>query len=190
MELPDDHPNDPTQAHARRRARHRCLALGATASLGDVRQAGNSPVFVGTFEDHQLISDTVPGDYPCFAGVTGTITGTDDVFGRFNNAPDFFHFTSTETVSYRIVFSDGRYVVGGFVAHFGVEANAESGAVLETTHEPSQERATVYSADGQPIGTVTISTTSHVRFSDLNGNGEMDPGEVTGIVDRIKVTCG
>jgi hypothetical protein len=166
------------------------LALGAAVSFGDVRQAGNSPVFVGTFEDHQLISDAVPGDYPCFAGVTGTITGTDDVFGRFNNAPDFFHFTSTETVSYRIVFSDGRYVVGGFVAHFGVEANAESGAVLETTHEPSQERATVYSADGQPIGTVTVSTTSHVRFSDLDGNGEMDPGEVTGIVDRIKVTCG
>jgi hypothetical protein len=147
-------------------------------------------VIVGTFEDQQPISDAVPGDYPCFEGVTGTITGTDDFLGRFNNAPDFFHFTGTDTVSYRIVFSDGRYVVGGFVVHFGVEANAESGAVRETTHEPAQERATVYSADGQPIGTVTVSTTSHVRFSDLNGNGEPDPGEVTGVVDRIKVTCG
>ena len=167
------------------------LALGAAASLGDERKAGNSPVTVGTFEDHQLISDTVPpGDYPCFAGVSGTRTLTSDVFGRFNNAPDFFHFTATETVRYRIVFSDGRYVVGGLVDHFGGEANAESGAVRVSNHETAQERATVYSADEEPVGTVTVSTTFHIRFTDLNGNGEPDPGEVTVVVDRIKVTCG
>jgi hypothetical protein len=166
------------------------LALGAAASPGDVRQAGNSPVFIGSFDDTQPFSDTVPGDYPCFAGVTGTITGTDEFAGRYNNAPDFFHFTGTETVNYRIVFSDGRHVVGGWVSHFGTEANNESGAVRETDHETSQERATVYSTDGQAIGTVTISITSHIRFADLNGNHQPDPGEVTGVVDRTKLTCG
>lgn len=166
------------------------LALEATTAMGDERQAGNSQVTVGTFTGHEVFSDTVPGDYPCFDGVIGTITGTSDVFGRFNNAPDFFHFTGTETVSYRIVFSDGRYVVGGFVAHFGDEANAESGVVRDSSPETTRERATVYSAGGAPIGAVTVSTTSHARFADLNGNGVPDPGEVTGIVDRVKVTCG
>jgi hypothetical protein len=166
------------------------LALEAAVSLGDERQAGNSQVTIGSFEFQQPISGPVEGDYPCFAGVTGTFTGIDDFSGRFNNAPDFFHFSGTDTVSYRIDFSDGRYVIGGFVSHFGDQANAESGVVRESSPETSQERATVYSAAGAQIGTVTISTTSHVRFADLNGNGQPDPGEVTGIVDRMKVTCG
>lgn len=166
-----------------------CLAVGATASLGDARQAGNSSVIVGTFESHDTFSDTVPGDYPCFSGVIGTITGTSDVLGHFNNAPLFFHATGTETVSYRIAFSDGRYVLGGFVEHFGTQFNAESGVNRYSETHTDQERATVYSADGQPIGTVTIHATFHVRVSDFNGNFQPDPGEVSASVDRVRVTC-
>jgi len=163
------------------------LAVGATASFGDV--AGNSSVFIGTFEDHQTFSDAVPGDYPCFDGVTGTVTGTDDVFGRYNNAPDFFHATGTLTTIYRIDFSDGRYVLGRYVEHFGTEANAESGVNRSSDTHTSQEQATVYSVDGQAIGKVTIHATFHIRATDLNGNHQPDPGEVTSSVDRFRVTC-
>ena len=165
------------------------LAACATASLGDERQAGNSSVTIGTFEDHETFSDLVPGDYPCFDGVIGTITGTSDVFGRFNNAPGFFHATGTDTASYRIDFSDGRYVLGRFFEHFGTQANAESGVNRYTDTHTDQERATVYSSDGQPIGTVTIHATFHVRVSDFNGNFQPDPGEISASVDRFRVTC-
>ena len=165
------------------------LAVAATASLADGRVAGNSSVFIGTFEDHQTFSDPVPGDYPCFDGVRGVVTGTDDVFGRYNNAPDFFHATGTFTTNYRIDFSDGRYVLGRYVEHFGTQANAESGVNRSSDTHTSQERATVYSADGQPIGAVTIHATFHIRVTDLNGNYQPDPGEVTASVDRFRVTC-
>jgi hypothetical protein len=165
------------------------LTAGATASFGDGRVAGNSSVFIGTFEDHQTFSDAVPGDYPCFDGVSGTVTGTDDVFGRYNNAPDFFHATGTFTTNYRIDFSDGRYVLGRYVEHFGTQANAESGVNRSSDTHTSQEQATVYSADGQAIGKVTIHATFHIRVTDFNGNYQPDPGEVTSSVDRFRVTC-
>jgi hypothetical protein len=162
-----------------------CLALGTGAS---VAASPNAP-FVGTFYDQQAVSDTVAGDLPCFAGVTGTITGTDTVSGRYNNAPDFFHFEGTETFDYRIDFTDGRYVIGGFSAHFAETANAESGIVRQKDSGASQERATVYAADGSPTGAVTISGTFHTTWADLNDNHQVDPGEITASVDRLKVTC-
>jgi hypothetical protein len=162
-----------------------CLALGAAASLA---ASPNAP-FVGTFYDQEAVSDTVAGDYPCFAGVTGTITGTDTVSGRFNNAPDFFHFEGTETFDYRIDFSDGRYVIGELGAHFTETANAESGIVRQKDSGASQERATVYAADGSATGAVTISGTFHTSWADLNDNHQVDPGEITASVDRLKVTC-
>ena len=165
------------------------LAVGATASFGDGRVAGNSSVFIGTFEDHQTFSSPVAGDYPCFDGVSGTVTGTDDVFGRYNNAPDFFHASGTVTTNYRIDFSDGRYVLGRYVEHFGTQANAESGVNRSSDTHTSQEQATVYSADGQAIGKVTIHATFHIRVTDLDGNHQPDPGEVTSSVDRFRVTC-
>jgi hypothetical protein len=165
------------------------LAVGASASFGDGSVAGNSPVFIGTFEEHQTFSDSVPGDYPCFDGLSGTVTGTDDVVGRYNNAPDFFHATGTFTTNYRIDFSDGRYVLGRYVEHFGTQANAESGVIRSTDTHTSLEQATVYSVDGQPIGTVTIRATFHIRVTDLNGNHQPDPGEVSSWVDRFRVSC-
>jgi hypothetical protein len=162
-----------------------CLALGAGASLA---ASPNAP-FVGTFYDQEAVSDTVAGDYPCFAGMTGTITGTDTVSGRYNNAPDFFHFEATETFDYRIDFTDGRYVIGEFSAHFTETANGESGIGRQKDSQAAQERATVYAADGSATGTVTISSTFHTTFADLNQNHQVDPGEITASVDRFRVTC-
>jgi hypothetical protein len=162
-----------------------CLALGAGASLA---ASPNAP-FVGTFYDQEAVSDTVAGDYACFAGVTGTITGTDTISGRYNNAPDFFHFEATHTFDFRIDFSDGRYVIGALSAHLTETANAESGIVRQKDTEASQGSATVYAADGSPTGTVTISATFHTCWADLNDNHQVDSGEITAYVDRLKVTC-
>lgn len=162
-----------------------CLALGAGASPA---ASPNAP-FVGTFYEQEAVSDTVAGDYPCFDGVAGTITGTDTISGRYNNAPDFFHFEASETFDYRIDFTDGRSAIGGFGAHFTETANAESGTVRQRDTEAGQEHATIYAADGSPTGTVTVSGTFHSRWTDLNQNHQVDPGEVTTSIDRFRVTC-
>jgi hypothetical protein len=161
------------------------LALSASASLA---ASPNTP-FVGSFHDQQAVSETVAGDYPCFEGLTGTITGTYTQDGHFINAPDVFHFTSTETLDYRIAFSDGRYVVGGFAKHLVDISNAQSGIQRVVKTEAGHERATVYAADGSPTGTVTVSQTTHTTIADLNDNHQIDPGEITASVDRFGLTC-
>jgi len=161
------------------------LALSAGASLA---ASPNTP-FVGSFDDQEAVSDTVAGDYPCFDGVIGTITGTYTLSGHIVNSPDVFHFTATETLDYRIDFSDGRYVIGGFAKHLVDLSNAQSGIQRVVKTEVVQERATVYAADGSPIGTVTVSQTIHTTFADLNQNHQIDPGEITASVDHFRLSC-
>jgi hypothetical protein len=167
-----------------------CLGLGATASLGDTtdtgRQAGHSTLTVGVFTDTEQFSDTVQGDYPCFEGVTGTISGTDILSGHYNNSPALFHFDGTETVEYRIAFNDGRYAIGGSSERVSFGA---SGGRAEIETNTGREQATVYAPDGSVIGTVTIRSVFHVTSVDLNGNGQTDPGEIKATVDQFRVGC-
>jgi hypothetical protein len=162
-----------------------CLALGSGAALA---ASPNAP-FVGSFYDQTPVVDTVPGDYPCFAGATGTITGTATLSGRYNNAPAFFHFEGTETFDYRIAFTDGRSVIGGATSHFTEEANSESGTTHQLDQGTTHERATVYAADGSASGAVTIFSNFHTSWTDANHNQQVDAGEVTTTVDHVRLTC-
>jgi len=165
-----------------------CLALAAVPAAADERQAGNSFNTVGTFSDSQPYSGVTVTDYPCFNGQTGTASGVDSIEGRFNNAPPFFHFTGTESGSYRIDYPDGRYVLGGYRTKIEIEANAESGGVNEKDTEVSQDHAAVYLA-GQQIGTVAVHEILHTTFNDANRNGAFDPGELKSSVDNFRVSC-
>jgi hypothetical protein len=160
------------------------LALGAGASLAASPNAASA----GSFTRQVNFSDTVPGDYPCFAGVTGTITGTETISGHYSNAPAFFHFEGTLTQEYRIDFSDGRYVIGGFSTRFADAWNAQSGIPREQYTDVGVERATVYASDGSATGTVTVSGVIHTSWADLNQNGQMDANEFTASVSP-RVTC-
>jgi acid stress-induced BolA-like protein IbaG/YrbA len=84
-----------------------------------------------------------------------------------------------------VVFPDGRYVVGTAVEHFTFIATVPQTITTMTI----QERRTIYSAEGQPIGEVRIHAVSHVTVRDANDNGEPDPGEITANVDRFFFTC-
>jgi hypothetical protein len=167
-----------------------CLGLGATASFGDTtdtgRQAGNSTVTVGIFTETDQFTDTVQGDYPCFEGVIGTISGTGILSGHYNNSPAIFHFEGTDTVEYRVDFNDGRFAIG--VASERLAFSASGGPADIETHT-GRDQATVYAADGSVIGTVTIRNVFHVTSVDLNGNGQTDPGEIKATVDQFRVGC-
>src|SRR5436190_946199 len=118
-----------------------CLALVAVPAFAHDGPAGNSFTFVGTFSDSQPFSDVVVSDYPCFDGQTGTASGVDSIEGRYNNAPPFFHFTGIESLTYRIDYPDGRYILGGSGTKMQIEANAESGSNNEKDTEVSQDHA-------------------------------------------------
>ena len=55
--------------------------------------------------------------------------------------------------------------------------------------EAQQDRGTLYRRDGQVIGRVTVFTLSHTTWRDSNGNGQLDPGEITASVEQFRVTC-
>jgi hypothetical protein len=137
---------------------------------------------VGTFFNQETITGT---DVGC-TGLSGTVTNTITEAGRFvANADGTFHFSGTTTQDYRTVWSDGSYEIHHSLSHFEVNTNATGFVVTEAQQDPG----TLYAADGQVIGKVTVFTLTHLTWRDLNGNGQPDPGEFTAIVDQFRVTC-
>jgi acid stress-induced BolA-like protein IbaG/YrbA len=140
-------------------------------------------VFRFEFQDSLPDSTALPECLP--PDLVGTQTGTETTVGQVTETGRTFQVHGTTTLEYRVVFPDGRYVVGTAVEHFSfIIAGPQT---VNTT--PIQERRTIYSAQGEPIGQVFIHAVSHVTFRDANGNGVPDPGEITANVDRFFFTC-
>ena len=91
--------------------------------------------------------------------VTNTVTES----GHFTITDQGVHIPGTSTQDYRIDFADGRYLVTSSPSHF--EFTATSGGLTVYT-EAQQDRGTLYSADGQPIGIVSVFTLTHTTWRD------------------------
>ena len=150
------------------------LIFAATASA---RATG------GTYYQQETITFT---DVNLCTGLTGTGTNTVTDSGRFVDTGGTFHVSGTTTQDYRVDWSDGSYLISHSPSHFEFNTNA-TGEVVFT--EAQQDPGTLYAADGQVIGKVTVFTLTHQTWRDLNGNGQPDPGEFTAIVDQFRVTC-
>jgi hypothetical protein len=102
---------------------------------------------------------------------------------------DRHHFSvqGSNTSEYRADFPDGRYALGSETDHFSFGFSADLPVGTDTSAQ--QENATLYAADGQEIGTITVHVIHHTTFTDENGNFEPDPGELTSSVHRIRVRC-
>lgn len=138
---------------------------------------------VGTFYNQETLTFT---DVSLCTGLSGTVTNTVTEAGRFvANADGTVHVSGTTTQDYRVVWSDGSYQIHHSPSHFEINTNATGFVVTEA----QQDRGTLYAADGQVIGKVTVFTLTHQTWRDLNGNGLPDPGEFTAIVDQFRVTC-
>jgi hypothetical protein len=164
----------------------RAFAFGvliAALSTLVVTGTASAQATVGTFFNQETITGT---DVSC-TGLSGTVTNTVTDAGHFvANADGTFHVSGTTTQDYRTVWSDGSYQINHSPSHFEFNTNA-TGEVVFT--EAQQDRGTLYAADGQVIGKVTVFTLTHQTWRDLNGNGQPDPGEFTAIVDQFRVTC-
>jgi hypothetical protein len=141
---------------------------------------------VGKFHDEQPFSDTIT-NFPCAEGVQVLMTGTITSDGHFTDAGRHFSVHGTDTIDYRVNLEDGSYALGQVIDHFSFALNFNRPRNVESSTQ--KEQATLYSANGQTTGGMTVSVTYHVTYSDLNGNFAPDPGEITTEVDRFKVTC-
>ena len=126
-------------------------------------------------------------DYPCFEGVPVRITGTLTRDGHFTDAGRHVSFHGTNRIDYSVEVADGRHALGQLIDHFNFVFNLNRPRNIVSSTQ--QEQATLYAADGQAIGTIVVHVTHHLTYSDLNGNFEPDPGEITVEVDHSKVTC-
>jgi hypothetical protein len=157
------------------------------AALGALIFAGLSygQATVGTFYNQETVTGIEP-EFVCQPATTGVVTNTITESGHFTITDQGVHFRGTAVQDYRIDFADGRYLITSSPSHF--EFTATSGG-LEVFTEAQQDRGTLYNADGQPIGIVSVFTLTHTTWRDSNGNGVPDPGEVTANVSQFRVTC-
>jgi hypothetical protein len=165
------------------------LAIAALTPLV-VAGASDGAAETGSFQFQDQFSDVVDDSGTCLgAGATGTIEGTETVSGRFteNGPPAFgFHDHGTVTSSFRVSYSDGRYILGSDVTHFDDNATHRD---TFTSIGPIRGTGTLYSATGQRLGTVTVQAVFHITYRDLNGNHEPDPGEVSSSIEHYRLTC-
>jgi hypothetical protein len=156
-------------------------ALGALIFVG----LSYGQATVGTFYNQETITGIEP-EFVCQPATTGVVTNTITESGHFTITDQGVHFRGTAIQDYRIDFADGRYFVTSSPSHF--EFTATSGGLTVNT-EAQQDRGTLYSADGQPIGIVSVFTLTHITWRDSNRNGVPDPGEVTADVSQFRVSC-
>ncbi len=155
-----------------------CALGAATPSFGQATASA--------FSSQDTLSDTEIGILGCLPDVTGTLSGTETVAGHIVDTGHSFHVSGTETQSYRIDFTDGRYLTSYSPSHFEFNTNARDRSVFT---QDQQDRGTLYAADDSVIGAVTVFTLTHFTFSDGNGNGSPDPGEITTEVSDFRISC-
>jgi hypothetical protein len=102
------------------------------------------------FHGVQTTIDTGVLDYSCFEGIEGNGMTTDVIDGHLTENANGFHFHGVVHREYTLAFADGTHILGRVSQH--IEFNATRNSTTDT--EPSQERATIYAADGRVVGTI------------------------------------
>jgi hypothetical protein len=186
---------------ARRTAACAVLAAAAVFAPVSASQAGVDPncnpdrgSCAFKFDNVYPIDDVIPID-GCAAqfGTSATTIGTGEESGggNYSNVPSnpFFHFHETTTENTRITFPSGYYALDTFSSHLTYTSGSHPPVL--TFSQPVQERATVYTPDGEPSGVVVkIHALSHFTWRDMDGNGDPTPGDdYLSSVDNLRMTC-
>jgi hypothetical protein len=140
----------------------------------------------GKFHFEESFEDTIT-NFPCSEGIPVVMSGTVTGDGHFTESERHFSVHGKETSDYRVDLPDGSFALGHLVDRFRFIFNLNRPRSIETGTQT--ERATLYSANGRPIGTITVHVTIHFTYADRNGNFAPDPGEITVELERSKVTC-
>jgi hypothetical protein len=172
-------------SHTFRRFAQRIRLCAPLVLLGLLGLAGTASAQATLGEFYSQESGT-GSDVSLCTGLTGTVTHTVTDAGRYVDTGGTFHVSGTSVQDYRTVWSDGTYQINHSPAHWEFNTNS-TGLVVYTWAQ--QDPGTLYNADGQVIGQLSVFTLNHVTWRDANGNGQPDPGEIKSTVDQFRVTC-
>ncbi|MEU2234801.1 hypothetical protein ACH4A8_07100 [Streptomyces vietnamensis] len=161
-------------------------AAPAVAAPGDI---DTGTVLVDDFDLTRTDTFTAPLEGCLPADLLGTATVTEHSVGRFVRTPGAMVLKGTNYFDFRMTFPDGRYVTSGVDEERIRAVFTDPGRVTVAKME-SQDERTIHAPDGTPIGTLSIQETYDAVFTDANGNGEPDPGEITTEHHRFTLTCG
>jgi len=125
--------------------------------------------------------------YFCLPEAVGTATQTESSTGQFvDSGSGVFTFHGIDMYDLRIDFADGSYVQSGLDRDLISRVFTPRLTVVNVV---TQDIEALYNAQGQPVGKIEIHAGSHMTFTDLNGNGEPDEGEVKVAFDRFRLRC-
>jgi hypothetical protein len=117
----------------------------------------------------------------------GTVTFTENSTGQFVETDGgVFTFHGVDAFDIRVDFPDGSYIQSGLdrdLKSFVLNPPLTVFTVI------TQDMETIYNAQGLPIGTIAVHIVSHLTYTDLNGNGQPDDGEVKAQVDQFRLRC-
>jgi hypothetical protein len=156
------------------------VLLGASALLLLTAPSALAQATVSRFEFVNTVVDTGPLPECLPADLVGTTIGTETTTGQAVETATAVHLRGTNTFDYRTDFTDGRYVIGNAVEHFSYTGNLRE---LNSFTQVIQEPRTIYSSDGEPIGTVMIHFIAHTTYN-------AGTGEIFSSVERFFFTCG
>ena len=117
----------------------------------------------------------------------GTVTFTENSTLQFVETDSgVFTFHGVDAFDIRIDFPDGSYVQSG------LDRDLKSFVLnppLTVSTVVTQDMETIYNAQGQPTGTIAAHIVTHLTYTDLNGNGQPDDGEVKAQVHQFNLRC-
>jgi hypothetical protein len=133
-------------------------------------------------------TDVFPIDgYFCLPDAVGTATQTETSTGQVVKTDSgVFTFHGVDAYDIHIEFPDGSYVQSGLNRDL---VSFVLNSPLTVFTAATQDLETIYNAQGQPVGNIEIHAISHLRYTDLNGSGQPDDGEVKAQFDRFQLRC-
>lgn len=153
----------------------RCLLLVAMLAVAVFAGSASAQATPVTFTETHAIGGP---DVSLCTGLNGTNSGTvTDEFRFVNGADGTIHVHLTETVDYRIDFSDATYLISHSVSHNEFQAGPTG---IGEFSFAQQDRGTLYSADGQAIGDQTVFHREHFT---------MNNGTLITSNEQFRVTC-
>src|SRR2546428_705139 len=154
-----------------------CLLVVGTLGLGAFAAGAAAQAVPTSYTTTETVAPFT--DVDLCTGLSGITTGTATEEWHFvNNADGTTHVLLTLTLDYRSDWSDGTYLVAHSPSHNEFQASPDQTAAEFTFAQ--QDRATIYSPDGQVIGYRTVFTQGHVTW--INGIPITTP-------DQFRVTC-
>jgi hypothetical protein len=176
------------QAQSKRRGVMRRSVLSLALVLSAALSASPAHAAAVVLRVSASQTEVFPVDgYFCLPELAGTAAQTESSTGQFvDTGGRVFTFHGVDAYDLRIDFADGSYVESGRDLDLITAVFNPPRTVFNVV---SQEMDTMYDAQGRAAGIIRIEASSHITYTDLNGNGQPDDGEVNVAFDRFRLRC-